>query len=133
MGKRGPKPGFKKARAAAEAARKGAATPLSSIGAAQENAPPVAIAPVAAIVPPPAPPAPAVDTPKRRKTPAEILATMPACDRENPEKLKGEVLRALAFRRGIARSQLEGMSDDKIRTQLRYITHRQYDEEREAA
>lgn len=81
MGLRGPKPGFKQARAAA--AKKGAATPLSSMSAA---------------------------------------------DRENPEKLTGELLRAHAHRRGLAKSALEGMTDERIRTELRYITHRQYDE-----
>lgn len=57
---------------------------------------------------------------------------MSAADRENPEKLTGDLLRAFAHRRGLSRSALEDMSDEKIRTELRYITHRQY-EEREAA
>jgi len=51
-----------------------------------------------------------------------------AADRENPERLGGVLLRELAHRRGIARSALEDMSDEKIRTELRYITYRQYEE-----
>ncbi len=58
-----------------------------------------------------------------------IAEPLSAADRENPEKLTGEALRALAHRRGIARSEAETMSDEKLRMQLRYITHRQYAEE----
>lgn len=78
MGKRGPQPGFKKARAEADA--------------------------------------------------SAALAALSAADRENPDKLTGEPLRALAHRRGLSRSSLVTMSDEKIREQLRYITHRQYDD-----
>jgi hypothetical protein len=78
MGKRGPQPGFKKARAEAEA--------------------------------------------------SAALSSLSAADRENPDKLSGEPLRALAHRRGLARSTLADMPDEKIREQLRYITHRQYDD-----
>lgn len=49
-------------------------------------------------------------------------------DRENPDKIAGDDLKALAHRRGIAKSLLATMSDEKIRTELRYITHRQYDD-----
>lgn len=78
MGKRGPQPGFKKARAEAEA--------------------------------------------------SAALSSLSAADRENPNKLTGQPLRELAYRRGLARSSLETMSDEKIREQLRYITHRQYED-----
>lgn len=78
MGKRGPQPGFKKARAEADA--------------------------------------------------SAALSSLSAADRENPNKLTGQPLRELAYRRGLARSSLETMSDEKIREQLRYITHRQYDD-----
>ena len=61
---------------------------------------------------------------------AEVDAQpLSAADRENPDKLTGEDLRALAHRRGVARSESETMSDDKLRMQLRYITNRQYAEE----
>lgn len=63
---------------------------------------------------------------------AEPLASsepLSAADRENPDKLTGEALRALAHRRGVARSEADVMSDDKLRMQLRYITNRQYTEE----
>ena len=42
--------------------------------------------------------------------------------------LTGEPLRQLAHRRGLAKSTLTSMSDEKIREQLRYITHRQYED-----
>lgn len=59
----------------------------------------------------------------------DFVAPLSAADRENPERLSGDALRALAHRRGIARSALAGVSDERIRTELRYITHRQYSEE----
>lgn len=67
--------------------------------------------------------------------PRKLVAEQPemqalsAADRENPEKLAGSDLRDLAHKRGLARSELERMDDDKIRVQLRYLTHRQYDDE----
>ena len=64
--------------------------------------------------------------PRKAAEPAQALS---AADRENPEKLSGSDLRVLAHRRGLARSDIERMDDDKIRTQLRYVTHRQYDDE----
>lgn len=57
---------------------------------------------------------------------AQPSAILSASDRENPDKLTGEDLRALAHRRGVSRSESASMSDDKLRMQLRYITHRQY-------
>lgn len=51
-----------------------------------------------------------------------------AADRENPEKLSGSALHELAHRRGLARSDIAKMDDEKIRTQLRYLTYRQYDD-----
>lgn len=51
-----------------------------------------------------------------------------AADRENPEKLSGSALHELAHRRGLARSDISKMDDDKIRMQLRYLTYRQYDD-----
>ena len=67
--------------------------------------------------------------------PRKVVAEQPemqalsAADRENPEKLSGSALRDLAHKRGLARSEVERMDDDKIRIQLRYLTHRQYDDE----
>ena len=63
--------------------------------------------------------------PRKEAGPAQALS---AADRENPEKLSGGDLRALAHRRGLARSDVERMDDEKIRTQLRYLTYRQYDD-----
>ncbi len=51
-----------------------------------------------------------------------------ASDRENPDKLTGTELRTLAHRRGLARSSLALMPDDKIRRELNFITNRQYDD-----
>jgi hypothetical protein len=65
--------------------------------------------------------------------PRKVIAERPdvqalsAADRENPEKLAGSDLRVLAHRRGLARSALPTMSDDKIREQLRYMTYNQYE------
>jgi hypothetical protein len=56
-------------------------------------------------------------------------APVSAADRENPQKLRGEALRKLAHQRGISRSELATLSDEKVRHQLRYITGRQYEEE----
>lgn len=66
-----------------------------------------------------------------RKVVAEQLEmqALSAADRENPEKLSGSDLRDLAHKRGLARSEVDRMDDDKIRIQLRYLTHRQYDDE----
>lgn len=58
----------------------------------------------------------------------ESTDTVPAKDRENPDKLAGEALRVLAHRRGLARSSLPSMSDEKIREQLRLITYSQYED-----
>lgn len=60
---------------------------------------------------------------------AEAKPALSASDRENPDKLAGEDLRALAHRRGIARSEAARMDDAKLRMQLRYITNRQYADE----
>lgn len=65
----------------------------------------------------------------RPRKAAEPEQALSAADRENPEKLSGSDLRVLAHRRGLARSDIERMDDDTIRTQLRYVTHRQYDDE----
>lgn len=64
--------------------------------------------------------------PRKAAEPAQALS---AADRENPEKLAGSDLRSLAHKRGLSRSEVERMDDDKIRMQLRYLTHRQYDDE----
>lgn len=48
-------------------------------------------------------------------------------DRENPERLSGDELRALAYRRGVSRSEAARLSDEKLRMQLRYLVYRQYE------
>ena len=51
-----------------------------------------------------------------------------ATDRDFPNRVSGDALRELAHQRGLARSSLDGMTDTKIREQLRYILQRQYEE-----
>lgn len=51
-----------------------------------------------------------------------------ATDGDFPNRLSGDALRELAHQRGLARSSLDGMTDTKIREQLRYILQRQYEE-----
>lgn len=58
----------------------------------------------------------------------EDEAPLSAADRENPDRLSGSALQELAHRRGLARSDILNMDDDKIRVQLRYLTYRQYDD-----
>ncbi len=64
-----------------------------------------------------------------RQSPSPLFEdkVLSATDRENPDKLTGQDLRALAYRRGLAKSSLESMPDDKIRRELKFITYRQYD------
>lgn len=111
MGKRGPQPGFKKARAAQAAAP--SSLPEDS------NTKPAAAAQQALQPTPPA------AQPKATKPKAEPIA-LSAADLENPNKLSGQALRDLAHRRGLAKSILATMPDEKIRMELRYIAHRQY-------
>ena len=66
---------------------------------------------------------------RKARAKAPVAEPLSAADRENPDKLTGEDLRALAHRRGVSRSEAETMSDDNLRMQLRYITNRQYAEE----
>lgn len=51
----------------------------------------------------------------------------PADARENPGLLGGVALRILGHRRGIPRSELDVMSDEKIREQLRYLAQNRYE------
>lgn len=50
-----------------------------------------------------------------------------AAHRENPEKLSGQALKDLGHRRGLSRSAMATMSDEKIRTELRYLAYAQYE------
>ncbi len=51
-------------------------------------------------------------------------ASVPAYHREHPDKISGQALRDLAHKKGMAKSELADMSDDKIRTQIKYIDYR---------
>ena len=120
MGARGPKKGFKLART------EGAAMPLLSIqhepvqspieGAGSPTPVVLALAVVLAASPsaPAAPPAPTADA-----SPA-----VPSHWRDNPQKLEGAPLRKLANSWGMSNSELDRMTDDKIRAQLKYIEYR---------
>lgn len=103
MGKRGPQPGFKKARAAQAAAPSSASAVIK-------------------------PAAPAKKVAAKTVAPAAEPIVLNAADRENPNKLTGQALRDLAHRRGMAKSILADMPDEKIRMELRYITGRQYED-----
>lgn len=48
--------------------------------------------------------------------------------RSNPAMLHGDDLRHLAYRLGMAKSDLSVMDDPKIRLQLKYLIHRQYND-----
>lgn len=126
MGKRGPKPGFKKAReaAAAASAPSAPAAKKTRVAAKKVAAPAPAPAPAAEQVPPP------INAPlPKEPEPAAEAPVLSAADRENPNKLSGQALRDHAHRRGMAKSILATMPDEKIRTELRYITQRQYTED----
>lgn len=59
---------------------------------------------------------------------AEQRAALPTFAKNDPEKLAGAALRALAYERGIARSEAERLTDHKLREQLRYITAHRFEE-----
>ena len=70
------------------------------------------------------------ETPGVQVQTAVVSESVPvrATDRDFPNRLSGDALRELAHQRGLARSSLGGMTDTKIREQLRYILQRQYEE-----
>lgn len=67
---------------------------------------------------PPAPPPQAAPSEQPRLT---------AADLSNPAKLNGDALKKLAHNMGMAKSELARLDDDKIRVQLKYLTHRKYE------
>jgi hypothetical protein len=67
-----------------------------------------------------------VDTVSTSAEPVEPVR-MSAADAANPGKLSGDALRKLAHNRGMSRSEMAGMDDAKVRTQLKYLTYRQYE------
>jgi len=110
MGQRGPKPGWKK----------GVADPAAPAAAARrrEAAAPAAPAEAAAVHLPPAPPPKAAPSEQPR---------LSAADLANPAKLTGDALKKLAHNLGMAKSELARLDDEKIRVQLKYLTHRKYE------
>lgn len=60
--------------------------------------------------------------------PEPTAQRLTAADLENPSKISGQMLKDLAHKRGLSRSSMEDMPDDKIREQLRYITQNQYED-----
>jgi len=107
MGARGPKPGWKSGKAAPQAP------------ALLDNRPtdtqPVPV--VAALLQP----QPVIE-------PEAPAVPVSSADRENPDKLTGAALRELAHRRGLSRSAVATMAESKIRTELRYLAYRQYED-----
>jgi hypothetical protein len=77
---------------------------------------------------PPADPPPPDDT-KPQDPPAEEPAKALSHEqRNNPRHLSGQALRELAHKWGMAWSTLEGMPDDRIRVEMRYIEQRRIEE-----
>lgn len=91
MGKRGPQPGFKRARADAAAA---APAPVAPVEHAQ----------------------------------AEPGPRLTYEERNNPKYLSGQALRDFAHARGVPRSSMDSMTDDKIRCEVGFLIARQYDD-----
>jgi hypothetical protein len=108
VGQRGPKAGWKKGAAAAVA-------PEAAARQAEKQPKPV----VAEVHPPPPAQAPEAAKPEQPR--------MSAADLSNPAKLTGDALKKLAHSLGMAKSELARLDDDKIRVQLKYLTHRKYE------
>jgi hypothetical protein len=102
VGKRGPQPGFK-AKRAQEAAVAGVATAAAAA-------------------------APVPDAGDFVCDPV-VAARLPLQYREHPEKLGGEALRQLAHRRGLSRSEVDRMTDAKVREQLRFRAYHLHETE----
>ena len=64
----------------------------------------------------------------KQPEPAPNPQALSYSDRNNPNRLTGRALQDLAFKRGIPRTDAEGMSDAKLREQLRYIDAREYED-----
>ncbi len=111
MGQRGPKPGWKKG-VAGQAAP--AAATSTRKAADQATAPDAVVADHL----PPAPPPVAAQGEQPR---------LSAADLANPAKLHGDQLKKLANTLGMAKSELARLTDEQIRTQLKYLTHRKYE------
>jgi hypothetical protein len=58
----------------------------------------------------------------------EQRLALPGYGRDNPNCLGGEALRQFANERGMAFSEVNTMTDEKIREQLRYLTSAAYEE-----
>lgn len=82
--------------------------------------------------PPKTPPAPAQAADQRpddgRAHTREARQALSGYSRDNPDHLGGEALRQFANERGMALSEVNTMTDAKVREQLRYLTSTAYDE-----
>jgi hypothetical protein len=58
----------------------------------------------------------------------EQRRALPGYARHDFAKLAGAALHSLAFEKGMARSDVASMTDDKLREQLRYLTYAEYEE-----
>lgn len=121
MGLRGPKPGWKAAKARAEAQTSSAKKPPAAKPVPKRVRPKRAVkAPAPGALqgaPLQAPLSHAV-----QKIPAERpLSELSAAERNNPANLNGQALREFAHKKGMPRSTVADMPDFKIREQLRYI------------
>lgn len=125
MGVRGPKAGWKRAAAGGDAPAVAAKALSNQAGRPDEKG--AAESPT----PPPTVKAAAKTAPARKANdaPPAQPTRMSAADSINPMKLSGQALKDLAHRMGIARSDAAGMSDDRLREQLRYRTSHLYETE----
>lgn len=57
------------------------------------------------------------------------VAALSHADRNNPDRLSGDELRTYARQFGLSRSECEGMSDARLREQIRYAVYRRYESE----
>lgn len=103
MAARGPKRGSAKAKEAA----------AQAVATRQAKAKPNAV--------------PAAPAAQQAATPEPQAEPLSAAHRENPEKLTGQALKDLGHRRGLSRSAMSTMTDEKIRTELRYLAYAQYE------
>lgn len=54
---------------------------------------------------------------------------LPTHHLENPDKVSGELLRRLAHRHGLSKSELATMSDEKIRAQMKVLAYQRHEED----
>jgi hypothetical protein len=148
MGTRGPKPGWKKQRQQGAAAAPSAAPPADADTPDPQQKPEAIAAETPAqatadaivnMAPPLVADTPVSDpvaqpvTTEQQPAAAAPARKLTAAEAANPAYLTGDDLRALAYRRGMSKSEMTGMSDERVREQLKYLTYRRHEEEQALA